>query len=91
MHEPAQLFSSRADQYHKYRPHYPPQLLKWLRAACGLAPEWAVADIGSGTGISSGLFLANENRVYAVEPNAEMRRRLLEGQDNERLKSLHTA
>ena len=33
-----------------------------------------VADIGSGTGILSKLFLENGNRVFAVEPNEEMRR-----------------
>lgn len=74
MQEHAALFSSRADQYRKYRPHYPPQMLDWVRGECGLAPEWSVADIGSGTGISSELFLQNGNRVFAVEPNAEMRR-----------------
>ncbi len=34
---------------------------------------WTVADIGSGTGISTELFLNNNNKVYAVEPNKEMR------------------
>jgi SAM-dependent methyltransferase len=33
-----------------------------------------VADIGSGTGILSELFLENGNTVYCVEPNAGMRR-----------------
>lgn len=32
-----------------------------------------VADIGSGTGISSSLFIENRNVVYAVEPNEKMR------------------
>lgn len=73
MQNPTRLFASRTEHYRKYRPHYPPQLLEWLRAECGLAPEWTVADIGSGTGISSELFLQNGNRVYAIEPNAEMR------------------
>ena len=36
-------------------------------------PDWVVADIGSGTGISTELFLNFGNRVYAVEPNADMR------------------
>lgn len=33
----------------------------------------AIADIGSGTGISARLFLQNGNVVFGVEPNAEMR------------------
>ena len=32
-----------------------------------------VADIGAGTGISAQLFLKNGNKVFAVEPNKEMR------------------
>jgi SAM-dependent methyltransferase len=32
-----------------------------------------IADIGSGTGISTSLFLQNGNPVFAVEPNDEMR------------------
>lgn len=32
-----------------------------------------VADVGSGTGISSEMFLVNGNVVFAIEPNREMR------------------
>lgn len=73
MQKPTERFTSRVENYIKYRPHYPPQVLEALRARCGLLPEWTVADIGSGTGISTELFLQNGNRVYAVEPNAAMR------------------
>ena len=40
----------------------------------GLRPDHVIADVGSGTGILSKLFLENGNRVFAVEPNDEMRR-----------------
>jgi len=73
MQDPTQRFTSRVENYVKYRPHYPRQLLEVLRDECGLTPGWTVADIGSGTGISSELFLQHGNRVYAVEPNAAMR------------------
>src|SRR5690349_21932006 len=36
-------------------------------------PQWVVADIGSGTGLLTKIFLENGNRVFAVEPNAAMR------------------
>lgn len=36
-------------------------------------PTSVIADIGSGTGILSRLFLRNGNRVFGVEPNREMR------------------
>jgi SAM-dependent methyltransferase len=48
--------------------------MELLETECGLTPGWAVADIGSGTGILSRLFLESGCRVYGVEPNVEMRR-----------------
>ena len=56
-----------------------------LARECGLKPASVVADVGSGTGILSELFLRNGNRVYGVEPNREMREaggRLLAAYDN---------
>jgi ubiquinone/menaquinone biosynthesis C-methylase UbiE len=44
-----------------------------LRDAAGLTPGSVVADVGSGTGISTEMLLRNGNTVYAVEPNAAMR------------------
>lgn len=71
---PTQRFSSRVDHYLRYRPGYPPEVLDLLKNECGLTPESVVADIASGTGIFTRLLLENRNRVYGVEPNAEMRR-----------------
>lgn len=66
-------FSNRVDDYVKYRPHYPNAVLDWLVEETGLDSSWVVADVGSGTGILSRLFLDNGNTVYGVEPNAAMR------------------
>jgi len=66
-------FSSRVDDYIKYRPHYPVEILDLLAARCGLTPESVIADVGSGTGILTKLFLENGNPVIGVEPNREMR------------------
>ena len=66
-------FSTRVADYVKYRPGYPPAVLRLLEEECGLDPTSVVADVGSGTGILSELFLRNGNRVYGVEPNREMR------------------
>ncbi len=66
-------FSNRVENYVKYRPGYPPEVMEFFRAELGLTPEMTVADIGSGTGISSRMFLENGNTVYGVEPNAAMR------------------
>ena len=66
-------FSSRVDDYIKTRPHYPVEVLDMLATKCELMPESVVADIGSGTGILTKLFLENGNPVIGVEPNKEMR------------------
>jgi ubiquinone/menaquinone biosynthesis C-methylase UbiE len=66
-------FSDRAEDYIKYRPHYPQQIIELLKNKIELNISSTVADIGSGTGISTGLFLNNGNKVFAVEPNKEMR------------------
>jgi SAM-dependent methyltransferase len=73
MLDPTERFSSRVENYVKYRPGYPKTILALLRRDCGLSPASVIADIGSGTGLSAKLFLANGNRVYGVEPNPEMR------------------
>jgi SAM-dependent methyltransferase len=72
-------FTGRAEDYDRYRQRYPAEeILARLRLWCGLAPEWIVADVGAGTGMLSEVFLANGNRVLAVEPNPEMSARMRE-------------
>jgi SAM-dependent methyltransferase len=82
MIDPTQRFSTRVDNYVKYRPGYPAGVLATLQEDCSLTPASVIADIGSGTGILTQLFLQNGNPVFAVEPNNEMRyaaERLLSG------------
>lgn len=73
MKNPTSRFSNRVENYIKYRPSYPPDVLNLLKNECGLTGERGIADIGSGTGILSRLLLEKGNRVFGVEPNAEMR------------------
>jgi SAM-dependent methyltransferase len=68
-----QRFSTRVADYVRYRPSYPSELITLLRAESGLRPGHVVADLGSGTGFLSELFLKNGNRVYGIEPNGAMR------------------
>jgi ubiquinone/menaquinone biosynthesis C-methylase UbiE len=68
-----QRFSHRVADYVRYRPGYPAALLDLMSTDCGLRPGHIIADVGSGTGFLSELFLKNGNRVYGVEPNQEMR------------------
>ena len=71
--DPVERFSNRVENYVKYRPSYPPEVLDVFRHEMGLKRDSTIADVGSGTGISSKLFLDNGNTVYGVEPNAKMR------------------
>lgn len=83
--DPTSRFSSRVADYVKYRPGYPREVLGLLEQECGLTGASVVADVGSGTGLLSELFLRNGNRVYGVEPNRGMREageRLLAGHPN---------
>jgi ubiquinone/menaquinone biosynthesis C-methylase UbiE len=66
-------FSTRVDNYVKYRPHYPAAIIPYLATETGLTRQTIVADIGAGTGISAQPFLDNGNKVWAIEPNTEMR------------------
>lgn len=66
-------FSNRVENYIRYRPRYPESVIDLLRTECALTSDAVIADIGSGTGILSELFLCNGNLVYGAEPNREMR------------------
>src|SRR5919198_771722 len=78
MHDSTTRFSNRVDQYVKYRPSYPKEIIPFLEKAIGLNSTFIIADIGSGTGILSKIFLDCGDRVYAVEPNKAMRNKAVE-------------
>ncbi len=82
MSDPVARFSNRAENYAKFRPSYPAGVVDILKDDCGLTETSIIADVGSGTGILSELFLRNGNTVIGIEPNAAMRQaaeRLLTG------------
>src|SRR5208282_1415274 len=70
---PTARFSDRVEDYVRYRPGYPPEVLDLLRTECGLRSSHVVADVASGTGVFTRMLLENGNAVFAIEPNAEMR------------------
>lgn len=73
MLNPTLRFSNRVENYRKYRPGYPAEIIPLLKSECGLTNDSIVADLGSGTGFFTEIFLKNGNAVFGVEPNAEMR------------------
>jgi SAM-dependent methyltransferase len=66
-------FTGRVEAYRRFRSRFPREIIPLLKNRCELAPASVIADLGAGTGMFSELFLKNANRVFAVEPNAEMR------------------
>jgi len=73
MVDPKKRFSTRVENYIKYRPSYPLEIIDFLKKRKILAKNTVIADIGSGTGILTKIFLDNGNRVYGIEPNKDMR------------------
>ena len=71
--DPTARFSDRVKNYSRYRPSYPSETIDVLVSAGALSPDDVVADIGSGTGKLTELFLCHGNTVFGVEPNLEMR------------------
>src|SRR3712207_6718397 len=73
MRDPTQRFTGRVDNYARYRPSYPRAILNVLETECDLTSASVIADVGSGTGNLSELFLESGNHVFGIEPNYEMR------------------
>jgi 16S rRNA A1518/A1519 N6-dimethyltransferase RsmA/KsgA/DIM1 with predicted DNA glycosylase/AP lyase activity len=70
--DPTKRFSDRVDNYVKYRPTYPPEVLDYLKTECNLTSKSVIADVGAGTGIFTKLLLDKGYEVFAVEPNEQM-------------------
>jgi len=66
-------FQDRVEDYIRYRPSYPADVLNSVIERCGLEPSSVIADLGSGTGLLAQLFLEFGCDVYGVEPNRAMR------------------
>jgi SAM-dependent methyltransferase len=66
-------FSDRVENYIRYRPGYPQEVVQALKSDCELKRDHVVADIASGTGIWTRMLLEQGNPVFGVEPNTEMR------------------
>ncbi|MEM7578446.1 MAG: class I SAM-dependent methyltransferase [Mastigocoleus sp.] len=68
---PLTRFSDKAENYTKYRPTYPDEVIDKILE--GFTLPITAADIGAGTGISSRLLAQKGVNIIAIEPNAGMR------------------
>ena len=65
-------FTSKVSDYVKYRPDYPSAFVNYLFNDVEVSRS-VVADIGAGTGILTKLLASKVKKIYAVEPNFNMR------------------
>lgn len=78
-------FDGKGEIYAKARPKYSGELIEYLKNAPYIPADSLFADIGSGTGIFTEQLLGCGYKVYAIEPNADMRKKAeekLSGNDN---------
>ncbi|MCY3900538.1 MAG: class I SAM-dependent methyltransferase [Caldilineaceae bacterium] len=71
--ESSTRFNGRVENYLRYRPRYPQEIIPFLQGEIGLDSDWRVADIGSGTGFLAERFVRLGCGVTGVEPNMAMR------------------
>jgi SAM-dependent methyltransferase len=77
----ASSFGTAADLYDRVRPTYPVAAVEWALEPLGPARagtgRWRIADVGAGTGIMTRVLVALGQSVVAVEPDEQMRGRLM--------------
>lgn len=68
------VFSRKAEKYASYRWGYVQQAVETLLVTAGINDQSSIADIGAGTGMLTRALAGRAGKVYAIEPNAAMRR-----------------
>lgn len=57
MKDPKKAFSDRVNDYKKFRPTYPIEAIIFVKNSLRVEDDWTIADVGSGTGISTDILL----------------------------------
>lgn len=66
-------FDGKGEIYAKARPKYAKELFDFLKNSLKIEADSVFADVGSGTGIFTAQLIDCGYKVYAVEPNDDMR------------------
>jgi ubiquinone/menaquinone biosynthesis C-methylase UbiE len=67
------VFSKKAEKYAKFRWDYAATAIETILNITQISIDSTVADIGAGTGILTRHFIGRAQKIYAVEPNFELR------------------
>ena len=75
MNEPdtTHAFDGKAEAYARHRLDYSPVAIEAITAIAGLGRASVIADLGAGTGMLTRHFAERVGRVFAIEPNDDMR------------------
>lgn len=65
-------FDTCAQEYHQFRPDYPPAVFEFLYQHFSLKPSSTILDIGCGTGRAAFPFATQKMRVIGLDPSLEM-------------------
>jgi len=75
-------FEGFADIYDKFRPHPPSDIAEIIIQAYDKNEIDTVVDLGSGTGLSSRMWVGKAKNIIGIEPNDEMRKVALVHNEN---------
>ncbi|HEX6035792.1 MAG TPA: class I SAM-dependent methyltransferase [Anaerolineales bacterium] len=67
------VYSTKAEKYARFRWDYAARAMEAIYEIAHLSMKSIVADIGAGTGIFTRHFVNKVRKVYAIEPNFELR------------------
>jgi 16S rRNA A1518/A1519 N6-dimethyltransferase RsmA/KsgA/DIM1 with predicted DNA glycosylase/AP lyase activity len=67
------VFSAKAEKYAKYRWEYAASAIETIINITQMSIHSIVADIGAGTGKLMKHFVAQAQKIYAIESNLELR------------------
>src|SRR5260221_1586178 len=73
MNANVEQWDSFADDYDRYRPQPPAELVNLLSQLARVARPFLVVDLGCGTGLATRLWADHATQVIGIEPNQNMR------------------